>query len=155
MFHYPAQKVLVMSDEINSESIPVFKEAPLPNERHPVNWLQYIGEILARHRLSLPREKRSATEYGRFLSRYLGQPVDRNRISRAESGDVSVSFGVYAAYFDDMGVLPDIVSSIEKSDAVSMRYLILIEQEMKSRIDDSVERGQKKLNERAKKEKSR
>ncbi|MFA0809499.1 hypothetical protein [Microbulbifer epialgicus] len=137
------------------DALGLFQEAPLPHERHPKNFLSYFGEILARYRRGLPKELRSTTNFGKHLEKYFGQPVDRNRISRAEKGDTSVTFGVYAAYLHEMGALPDILKALEGGGSASVRYLLLVEEELSPQIQKAMTDAQGKLNARAKQEKDR
>lgn len=134
----------------------IFNEIPLPHERHPNNFLSYFGEVLARYRRSLPREMRSASNFGKhILGPYFGQPVDRNRISRAEKGDTSVTFGVYAAYLHEMGALPDILWALEGGRSGSLRYLLLVEEELAPQIQKAMIEANEKLSARAEQEKNR
>ena len=118
----------------------IFSETPLPHERHPNNFLTYFGEILARYRRSLPRDQRSASSFGKHLAKYFGQPVDRNRISRAEKGDVSVTFGVFAAYLCEMGAMPDVIWALEGGRSGSLRYMLLVEDELAPQIQQAIDR---------------
>jgi hypothetical protein len=134
----------------------IFNEIPLPHERHPKNYLSFLGEILARYRRSLPREVRSASNFGKdILGPYFGQAVDRNRISRAEKGDTSVTFGVYAAYLSEMGALPDILWALEGGRSGNLRYLMLVEEELGPQIQKAMIEANEKLSARAQMEKSR
>jgi hypothetical protein len=133
----------------------IFNEIPLPHERHPINFLSYFGEVLARYRRSLPKELRSTTAFGRHLGRYFGQPVDRNRISRAEKGDTSVTWGVYAAYLNEMGALADVLWALEGGRAGSLRYLLLVEEELSPHIQKAMIEAEEKLRDRAAQEKNR
>ena len=154
---------LAMSDkpEIDQrdEDIPlqnIFNEDPLPTEKHPKNYLSYFGEVLARYRRSLPREERSTSNFGKkVISKYFGQPVARNRLARAERGDPSVTFGVFAAYLNEMGVLPDIIRAIDKGHAGSLRHLFLVEQELAPEIEHAMEKSAQNLQARAEQEKNR
>lgn len=145
------EKEPISKDE-NSPSI--FNEIPLPNERHPINLLSYFGEVLARYRRSLPKELRSTTNFGKYLSKYFGQPVDRNRISRAEKGDVSVTFGVFAAYLNEMEAIPDILWALEGGRSGSLRYLLLIEEDLSPHIKKAIVDAEEKLRARAEQEKN-
>jgi len=141
--------------ELNSKDS-IFSEIPLPHERHPNNFLSYLGQILARYRRSLPRELRSHTNFGKYvLGPYFTQPVDRNRISRAEKGDTSVTFGVYAAWFNEMGALPDILCALEGGRSGSLRYLLLVEEELSPQIQKAMIEANEKLGIRAEREKVR
>lgn len=142
-----------MVEDENSQGI--FHEIPLPHERHPNNFLSYFGEVLARYRRSLPKELRSTTAFGRHLAKYFGQPVDRNRISRAEKGDPSVTWGVYAAYLNEMGALADILWALEGGRSGSLRYLLLVEEELSPHIQKAMIEANEKLRERAAQEKNR
>lgn len=141
------------------EDIPVaniFSEDPLPTERHPKNYLSYFGEVLARYRRSLPREERSTSNFGKkVISKYFGQPVDRNRLARAERGDPSVTFGVYAAYLSEMGALPDIIRALDKGHSGSLRHLFLVEQELAPEIEQAMAKSAQNLQARAEQEKNR
>lgn len=156
------QRCLAMNDMTEKEPINedenspgIFNEIPLPHERHPMNFLSYFGEVLARYRRSLPRELRSTTNFGKHLGRYFGQPVDRNRISRAEKGDVSVTFGVFAAYLNEMGALPDVLWALEGGRSGSLRYLLLVEEELSPHIQKAMVDAEEKLRARAEQEKNR
>ena len=114
---------------------PVFDQEPSPLEPHPVNYLSYLGSILSRYRRSLPtKEERSASAFGKRLSRYLGKEVSRNRIARAERSDRTVAWELIAAYLSDMGAWPDIINALEGSDREHLRYLILVERELKENM---------------------
>lgn len=141
---------------IKDQQQPIFQEIPLPNEQHPNNYLSYLGSVLARYRRSLPREKRSATNFGdKVLGPYFGQAVDRNRISRAEQGDPSVSFGVYAAYLNEMGALPDILWAVDGGNEANLRYLKLVESELSPHIQKAMISASEKLHAIALQEKNR
>ncbi|WP_200911685.1 hypothetical protein [Teredinibacter purpureus] len=134
----------------------IFGEDPLPHERHPKNFLSYFGEVLARYRRSLPRDQRSTSNFGKtVLSQYFGQPVDRNRISRAERGDISVTFGVFAAYLNEMGALPDIIRVLDRGHSGSLRYLFLVEEELAPDIEKAMAKSAEKLQARSEQEKNR
>ncbi len=148
-----------MENASNNEQhsiIALFNDAPLPHERHPVNYLSYLGEVLARYRRSLPRERRSAKNFGKdVLSKYFGQAVDRNRIARAEKGDPTVAFGVYAAYLYEMGALPDLLKALEHGRTSNLRYLLLVERELAPDIRQSINKAQENLRVRSEQEKNR
>lgn len=134
----------------------IFNESPPPHERHPVNFLSYFGEVLARYRRNLPREFRSASNFGReVLAKYFGQAVDRNRIGRAEKGDPTVAFGVYAAYLHEMGALPELLKTLENGRSSNLRYLLLVEDELSPQIRHSMTVASEKLRARAEQEKNR
>ncbi len=136
--------------------IALFNDAPMPHERHPVNYLSYLGEVLARYRRSLPREHRSAKNFGKdVLAKYFGQAVDRNRIARAEKGDPTVAFGVYAAYLYEMGVLPDLLKTLEHGRSGNLRYLLLVERELAPDIQQSINKAHENLRVRSEQEKNR
>ena len=128
-----------MSTELQDEETvsiggdtPSFEQEPSPLEPHPANYLAYFGSILSRYRRALPaKDERSATVFGQRLSRYIGKEVGRNRIARAERCDPTVSWGLIAAYLSDMGAWPDIIHALEGSDRENLRYLVLVERELK------------------------
>lgn len=123
-----------------------FQELPQPHEKHPANFVDYLGGILARYRRNLPRGEKNQTAFGRTLGCYFGGAVDRNRIGRAEQGDISVSFGVYAAYLNEMGAWPDILKILENGDGTNLRYLMLVESDLESDIKQANLENLLKLN---------
>jgi len=140
----------------NTEGKGIFDEIPPHDQRHPVNYVQYLGNIMCRYRREQSSDNRSATKFGQnVLSDYFGNPVDRNRIARAERGDVTVSFGVFAAYFSEMDVWPEIIKAIDTSHASSLHYLLLVEREISPQIKQAVETANQKLAERADQELNR
>ena len=123
-----------------------FQELPQIHEKHPVNFVSYFGEILARYRRNLPKNQKNQTAFGKTLGCYFGGPVDRNRIGRAEQGDITVSFGVYAAYLSEMKMWPAILRVIEEGDGTNLRYLLLVESELGPEIDEANLESLNKLN---------
>jgi hypothetical protein len=139
------------SASYNIEQPAYFDEIPLAHEKHPVNYVQYFCEILARYRRSLPGREKSQSHFGNVLGRYFGSPVDRGRIGRVEQGDVTVSFGVIAAYLTEMGAWPKVINALESGDSTNLRYLLLIEDSLKEEIFMATNSSQEKLrNERSK-----
>jgi len=136
----------------NIFEIPIFKQKPPPYEAHPVNYLSYIGSRIHGFRNSLPKELRPRLKFGKHLSKYLGSPVDRARIARAENGDPTVSFGIYLAILYEMGVMPDVIKSISDSNSDDLRYLSLINSESSPAIEEAVKKAEQKLSERTKSE---
>lgn len=123
-----------------------FSELPPPHIKHPANFVDYFGGILSRYRRNLPREQKNQSAFGRTLGCYFGGAVDRNRIGRAEQGDITVSFGVYAAYINEMGSWPDILRILEDGDGTNLRYLMIIENELDLEICEAAKKCLDKLN---------
>jgi len=135
------------------DSTGLLNESPLPNEKHLVNYLSYLGDIFRRFRRNLPKDRRSATSFGKHLAQYTGHPVDRNRIARAESGDSKVYFEVFASYFDEMGVWPEIIKVLDQGHEQGLRYFLLVEKELSDKIAEAKNTGDNNLTARADKEK--
>lgn len=143
----------VEEEAFKEEATPIFNENPMPYERHPVNFIAYFGEILGRYRRSLPMDERGASKFGQHMRQYTGKIIDRNRIARAEKGDTSVTFEVYASYISEMNAWPDILSALESGHTNSLRYLLLLEGEMDPEIKEAINSSERKLKKRMKAEK--
>lgn len=134
-----------LAESINA----IFYEKPDALEQHPVNYLEYLGSILRRYRRGLEdRDQRSASGFGEKLGEYLGKPIGRRTISRTEKGDHTVSWGVLAAYLCEMNAWPDVIEALEDSNTNNLRYLILIEKEIKTETDKAKTDGISALNKR-------
>ncbi len=134
------------------EPVPVFLQNPPPYEKHPKNFLIFLGQILTNYRESLPKKIRSREIWGEVLKKYIGTPVDKNRIAQTEQGDTSVPFEVFVAYFCEMGVLPDIVKAIHGGEASDLRYLTLLNDELSPEIQAAMQEAEIRLSQRKNKE---
>jgi hypothetical protein len=79
------------------------------------------------------------------VERYTGQPVSRQRITRAESGDRRVSMDIYAALLNEMGAWPDILWALEKGSGNGARFALLVERELSTSIKEAHKDGLKRL----------
>lgn len=128
-----------MSDNSDSEQRGgIFNEDPGTNLRHPVNLLRRMGMQMMRYRRRFNGEGKSASAFGLELARYTGKQVDRNRLARAESGDIAVRFDVYASYFAEMGIMEDIVESMMRANSKDIRMLINHDADIPGRLKSLV-----------------
>lgn len=126
----------------------IFKEEPPPHVPHVRNYLNYLGSLIGRFRNSLPKERNGQQCMADTVSLYTGSPVTRQRISRAESGDERISFDIYAAILDQMHAWPDIIWALEKGDASSTRFALLVERELSDDISQAHKDGLRRLRNR-------
>lgn len=122
------------------------------NKEHPVHDMELIGGSLASYRRSLPREVRGKGSFGRYFRKYFGRAVDRGTLTRAERGDTGVGWGLYAAYFYEMGVMDEIIKILRTGDEPSTRHLLLLRDEMRDEVEKVASDGQKVLVIRRKRE---
>lgn len=140
------------------ESKPILEQTPHYSDKsHPVNLISYLSDELKRFRQRHPNpEARSATGFiDNVMTKYLSETVGRNRISRAEKGNLQVDFGIYAAYFSEMGIWPDIINSILYGSEPTARYLHFIKGELKSDISQGESIAKNNINKRLSRERSR
>lgn len=137
-----------MADEDNPENgniVGKFAENPPPHIPHVRNYLNYLGSLMAHYRNGLPAGEKSSQRMAERLSLYTGTPVSRQRIVRAESGDERISMDVYAGILDEMKVWPDIIWALEKGEAKSARFALLVERELSDDISRAHKDGLKRL----------
>lgn len=128
-----------------SQRAAIFKEEPPSHIPHVRNYTNYLGALMGRFRHSLSKEERTAQSMADKVSLYTGSPVTRHRIGRAESGDERISFDIYAAILDQMEAWPDIIWALEKGDASSTRFALLVERELSEDISQAHKDGLKRL----------
>lgn len=138
-------------------TLPIFSEQPSFQERHPLNYLAYLGAEMKRYRCTHPnQDAQSATGFiENIISTYTDKPVGRQRITRAEEGNLSVEFVVYAAYFSEMGIWPDIINAINFGEAPTARYMHFIKGEVKADIASAAEEANKNVSRRLLRERNR
>ena len=79
----------------------------------------------------------------RRLTPYFNSVVSRKRMVRAEKVDLTIGFGVIAAYFNEMDVWPDIIEVCSTSKKNDAQYMKLVTEELakkeKERIRERME----------------
>ncbi len=137
---------------------PIFEQTPLSNDKgHPLNLIAYMGDELKRHRKYHPNpDARSASGFiDNVLVKYISEPVGRNRLARAEEGNIKVDFSLYAAYFSDMELWPDIINAMLIGSKPTARYLHFIKGELKSDLSQGIDVAQNNANNRLLRERNR
>jgi len=139
----------------DSEHVGYFHEKPgESDETHVTHYLSYIGDCMRRFRINHEKGFSSESDFAsKVLSPYLGIPVGRNRVSKAEKGDTGVRFGIYAAYFNEMGILPDILEALERGRPATLRYMKLVFQELSPEVKQARKEAERILKLRAEREK--
>ena len=125
------------SSPIKPDQLPLFEQSPLfGDKKHPLNLIAYMGDELKRFRRNHPNvEARSASGFiNCVLNKYSSEPIGRNRLARVEDGNLKVDFSVYAAYFSEMNIWPDIIHAMQFGSEPTARYLHFIKGELKSDI---------------------
>jgi hypothetical protein len=133
----------------------IFNERP-GQIRHPVNYIKFMASQLQAYRLSLPFAERGRERFGKRLAKYLGKPVDRNRLGRAEAGDLSVTLEVYAAYAFEAGFIKKLMRAFATENAQLQKdtyYLMLMNDSASSKIEKMIAKGEERLAKRVLEEK--
>ena len=143
---------------IESKAVPILEQTPLFSDKsHPINLISYLGDELKRFRQHHPDpEARSATGFiNNVIVKYISDPVGRNRLARTEEGNIKVDFALYAAYFSEMGIWPDIINAMLYGSEPTARYLHFIKGELKSDISNGVNIANSNVQNRLLRERSR
>lgn len=137
--------------------VPIFSQSPSHHEKHPVNYLDYMGSLLKHFRKHHPDQAMStASNFGKhIIGKYIDTPVGRSRIARAEKGDVKVDFYVYAAYFTEMGIWPEIIDALSYGHIPTARYMHFVKSELRSELEQSKELANRNVANRVSREASR
>jgi hypothetical protein len=110
----------------------IFSEEPELGDKHVLNYARLLGVCFRDFRANHPvRGLRTQEQFAiRRLTPYFDSVVSRKRVIRAEKVDVTISFGIVAAYFNEMDVWADIINVCTESKANDGQYMKLVTEEL-------------------------
>ena len=131
----------------NTPDVAIFSEEPELYEKHVLNYTRLLGLCFRDFRSNQPaRGLRTQEHFAiRRLTPYFDSVVSRKRVVRAEKIDMTIGFGIIAAYFHEMDVWPgiiDICNSSKKNDAI---YMKLVTEELAIKHKEQVRERMKNL----------
>lgn len=111
----------------------IFSEEPEVGDKHVLNYARLLGVCFRDFRSNHPiRGLRTQEQFAvRRLTPYFDSVVSRKRVIRAEKVDVTIGFGIVAAYFNEMEVWPDIIKACSSSKANDAQFMKLVTEELK------------------------
>jgi len=118
------------TDKLSSNGI--FAEEPNVSDKHVLNYVRLLGVCFRDFRSDHPvRGVRTQEQFAvRRLTPYFDSVVSRRRVIRAEKVDVTIGFGIIAAYFNEMDVWPDIIDVCSTSKKNDAQYMKLVTEEL-------------------------
>lgn len=112
----------------NAPEVAIFSEDPELDDKHVLNYTRLLGGCFRDFRSNHPvRGLRTQEHFAiRKLTPYFESTVSRKRVIRAEKIDMTIGFGIIAAYFHEMSVWPaiiDVCNSSKVNDAIYMKLV--------------------------------
>jgi hypothetical protein len=142
--------------EPENNDTPIFNQVPDVSERHPVNYMMYLGDCMRNYRDSLGRPESGAEYFATHtLGKYVDKPISRNRIARAEKGVHTVEWSVVAAYISEMGLWPEIINAASHGKIPTLRYMHLVRSELNPDIRAAMDAAHQKLKDKRQQEMQR
>ena len=110
----------------------IFNEEPEVGDKHVLNYARLLGVCFRDFRSNYPvKGVRTQEQFAaRRLTPYFNSVVSRKRMVRAEKVDLTIGFGVIAAYFNEMDVWPDIIEVCSTSKKNDAQYMKLVTEEL-------------------------
>jgi hypothetical protein len=110
----------------------IFSEEPELGDKHVLNYARLLGVCLRDFRSNHPiRGLRTQEQFAtRRLTPYFDSVVSRKRVIRAEKVDVTIGFGIIAAYFHEMDVWPEIIDICSQNKENDYIFMKLVTEEI-------------------------
>lgn len=123
---------MLKKDSTKSQVNAIFSEEPELGDKHVLNYARLLGICFREFRAHHPvKGLRTQEQFAiKRLNPYFDSVVSRKRVNRAEKVDVTIGFGIIAAYFNEMDVWPDIIDVCSSSKSNDAQFMKLVTEEL-------------------------
>lgn len=125
----------------------IFSEEPKLGDKHVLNYTRMLGVCFRDFRSNHPvRGLRTQEQFAvSRLTPYFDSVVSRKRVTRAEKIDMTIGFGIIAAYLYEMDAWPYIIEVCSSSKSNDAQYMKLVTEELVKKEKENAQQRMESL----------